>query len=864
MNDDRKEKRGKARAGIRAPRRSSLRLMAPFLFSLFSFHSLPAQTENVQKNPSTNRLTESLVIPSGITLSIESGGTIANSGTATGFTATPGGSTGQVQYNSSGTLAGATGITFSGGAVTAITSGAWNATAIAVLYGGTGATTAADARTNLGLAIGTNVQAYDADLTTWAGVTPAAGIATFLATPSSANLAAALTDETGTGALVFATSPTITTPSISGAVSFPDNVRQTFNPGTDVAGLNVGGVVSSPISAIDGDIWYDTAQEHFHFRQGGAILEVESDSYLDNMIPFTHSISSDYFNIGVGSLRANFFYSRTDNAGTAMATGGIVFFTDADGAGGAAPKKGYLLPPNPVTTDGMSWTLPSAGTTITLIGSGDSNTVTATMLASTLDLGGKTSFEIPNSAAPTVDAFGELAGDDNLWATSRGAPVFYDGTASVALVGVLTSDTPSDGQYPRWNTGGTITWETVSTGLTVGTTAIASGTAGRVLYETAGNVLGGITGATSDGTTLTLVAPVLGTPASGTLTNCTGLPASGVVGTAAILGSNTFTGAQTLSVNGAASTPALHLTGAITTGGTGTTNVPNVFIQPTAATVATSWSTSGTALGINLDQAAGNFVDFRTDGAVRFSIEHDGDINVGTSGTIITSAGTYKCQGDGGGAALATTGLFMANATPVKWSSTSAWSGTADTFLTRGGAAATVEMGEDTNGDAVDQTLKAADGITGTDRNGGDLNLKSGNSTGSGTSAIIFSTPEVGGGSGVTARTASERARISGSGLTIGSGGAAIAKILTATATLDFPNTVPESSEEMTVTVTGAADGDAVVIGVPNGSATSGGTFFGYVSASNTVTIRFLNNEPNGGGDINPASGTFRVTVIQH
>ena len=37
------------------------------------------------------------------------------------------------------------------------------------------------------------------------------GVATFLATPSSANLATAVTDETGTGALVFATSPTLTT-----------------------------------------------------------------------------------------------------------------------------------------------------------------------------------------------------------------------------------------------------------------------------------------------------------------------------------------------------------------------------------------------------------------------------------------------------------------------------------------------------------------------------------------------------------------------------------------------------------------------------------------------------------------------------
>lgn len=39
-------------------------------------------------------------------------------------------------------------------------------------------------------------------------------VATFLATPSSANLASAVTDETGSGALVFATSPSLTTPSI--------------------------------------------------------------------------------------------------------------------------------------------------------------------------------------------------------------------------------------------------------------------------------------------------------------------------------------------------------------------------------------------------------------------------------------------------------------------------------------------------------------------------------------------------------------------------------------------------------------------------------------------------------------------------
>lgn len=48
------------------------------------------------------------------------------------------------------------------------------------------------------------------------GTNAGTGILTFLGTPSSANLATAVTDETGSGALVFGTSPTLTTPVFSG------------------------------------------------------------------------------------------------------------------------------------------------------------------------------------------------------------------------------------------------------------------------------------------------------------------------------------------------------------------------------------------------------------------------------------------------------------------------------------------------------------------------------------------------------------------------------------------------------------------------------------------------------------------------
>jgi hypothetical protein len=117
-------------------------------------------------------------------------------------------------YNS--TLASVAGGTYTGDdsitTLGTITSGTWNGTTIAVANGGTGITS-----------LGT-------------------GIADFLGTPSSANLIAAVTDETGTGSLVFGTSPSFTT---SLTLNATGELRLADTDSTHYVGFKSPGTVSS-------------------------------------------------------------------------------------------------------------------------------------------------------------------------------------------------------------------------------------------------------------------------------------------------------------------------------------------------------------------------------------------------------------------------------------------------------------------------------------------------------------------------------------------------------------------------------------------------------------------------------------------
>jgi hypothetical protein len=86
-------------------------------------------------------------------------------------------------------------------------------------------------------------------------------------------------------------------------------------------------------------------------------------------------------------------------------------------------------------------------------------------------------------------------------------------------------------------------------------------------------------------------------------------------------------------------------------------------------------------------------------------------------------------------------------------------------------------------------------------------------------------------------------------------------KSLRASAALDFPSTAASSSSDLTITVTGAADGDIVSFSTPNAAVNANSCFTAWVSAANTVTVRFNNYQTIGA--INPASATFKVAVIK-
>lgn len=172
------------------------------------------------------------------TLAVANGGTGVTSSTGSGsvvLSTSPTLTTPNLGTPSAATLTNATGLPISTG-VSGLGTGVASALAVnvgsagaPVVNGGALGTPSSGTLTNAtGLPISTGVSGLGA------------GVATFLATPTSANLAAAVTNETGSGALVFATSPTLTTPNL-GTPSAATLTNATGLPiSTGVSGLGTG------------------------------------------------------------------------------------------------------------------------------------------------------------------------------------------------------------------------------------------------------------------------------------------------------------------------------------------------------------------------------------------------------------------------------------------------------------------------------------------------------------------------------------------------------------------------------------------------------------------------------------------------
>lgn len=84
-------------------------------------------------------------------------------------------------------------------------------------------------------------------------------------------------------------------------------------------------------------------------------------------------------------------------------------------------------------------------------------------------------------------------------------------------------------------------------------------------------------------------------------------------------------------------------------------------------------------------------------------------------------------------------------------------------------------------------------------------------------------------------------------------------KVLRGSSTLNFGSTAAGTSTDLTITISGVADGDPVYLGVPNASTLANGVFTAWASAANTVTVRFTNT--NLVTALDPASGTFKVII---
>jgi hypothetical protein len=168
-----------------------------------------------------------------------------------------------------------------------------------------------------------------------ATVTPGTGIASWLATPSSANLAAALTDETGSGAAVFGTAPTISSLNMTVAATLAY-----ITGSTQCLQVNTSGAISGTGAACGGS------------GSTGANPTATAGPTANNGVAttFMRSDASPAIQLGSASQKGVVQVDGT----TITATGGVISAV-AGGTGTVTSVSagcGVSTSPNPITTTG--------------------------------------------------------------------------------------------------------------------------------------------------------------------------------------------------------------------------------------------------------------------------------------------------------------------------------------------------------------------------------------------------------------------------------------------------------------------------------------------------------------------------------
>ena len=220
-------------------------------------------------------------------------------------------------------------------------------TALPVLNGGTGVTTSTGSGNtvlstspvlttpNIGSATG-SISGNAATVTTNANLTghiTSVGNAAVLGSFTSAQLGAALTDETGTGVNVFATSPTLVTPILGSASA----TALTFSS-TTVSGLTINKLTTAQrqaLTPVSGDVVYDTTIGTT-CTYNGTFWEYSKEYYVTANVTTTVITASTITGLTTFVLEANSTYDINGQFFIGCNNTGGIKFANTVTAGGTS------------------------------------------------------------------------------------------------------------------------------------------------------------------------------------------------------------------------------------------------------------------------------------------------------------------------------------------------------------------------------------------------------------------------------------------------------------------------------------------------------------------------------------------------